>query len=343
MKHLVEIRNITLAGLAAGLIYSLLTDDLSKPAPILNGIVIGLLGGFLAGIFEIIVFHPKKSRPAFLKTILLKVVSYFVLLSLLIALVKARIDSLYMPMTFSEYIGSQAYQQFIYEGEFKTILTYAFFTIIVIIFTKQTGRYLGRGVLFNLLTGKYHRPKEEERIFLLIDICGSTSIAEKMDPVSYFRLLDRFFFDVSEGIRPYHGFIYRYVGDQVTIAWKMRDEYRNADCIRAFFAVKQRLHQYRELYLNTFGFIPDFRGTAHIGKVFAVEIGDIKTQIVYQGVALYEVNKFEKTEYRINNGLSISEDLRSVLQVQNICTMTPAGETKIAEDRTLKVLEVSES
>ncbi len=343
MKHVREIRNITLAGFGAGLIFSLLTDDLSRPAPILNATSVGIVGGFLAGVFELIIFKPRKTKQAFLKTVLLKIVVYFILLSLLIAFFKARIFSLFEPLSFSEYIQSEEYQTFLYGGEFQTYLTYALFSIFVIIFTKQTSGYLGKGVLFNLITGKYHRPKEETKIFLLIDICSSTTIAEKIDPVEYFQLLDRFFVDVAESVRPYQGLIYRYIGDQVTIVWQQRDKMRNADCIRAFFALKHRIHRNRELYLNAYGFVPDFRGTAHVGEVVAVEIGDVKTQVVYQGITLYEVNKLEKIPGRINNGLCISEELFNTLEIPNFCKATPAGEKEIREDRMIGLYEVAES
>ena len=343
MKHVREIRNITMSGLVAGLIYSLLTDDLSKPAPILNGICIGILGGFLAGVFELIVFRPKKSRPAFLLTVLFKVITYFIILGLVIILVKARIDSLFLPEDFQEYIKGKEFREFIFEGEFKRILTYSLFAIFVIIFTMQTSRYLGRGVLYNMITGKYSEPKEERRIFLLIDICGSTKIAEKIDQIDYFRLLDRFFFDVAEGLRGTNAAIYRYIGDQVTITWKAGSKTRNADCIRAFYAIKHQVHRQREYYQDHFTFVPDFRGTAHIGNVVSVEIGDVKTQVAFQGITLVEVNKLEKTEGRINNGLCISEDLLNELELPVFCTTEVLGECSIPGDRIITVYEVLES
>ncbi len=342
MKHYGALRNIMLAGLIAGTVYSLLTDDLSKPAPILNGICIGLLGGFLAGVFELIIFRPRKSRPAFAITVMLKVTTYFVLLSILILLVKGRIDSLFLPLTFSEYIRSEEFMFFIQHGEFKRILIYSLFTISVIIFTMQTSKYLGKGVLFNLVTGRYFHPKKEKKIFLLIDICSSTSIAESMDQVEYFKLLDRFFFDVFEGVRGFEGYIYRYVGDQVTIVWSESTPQKNANCIRTFFSIKHQLHIQREFYLQRFGFVPDFRGTAHVGDVMAVEIGDVKTQVVYQGYALYLVNKMEKFSGRIYNGLCISGDLAENIELPKFCKAVPVTAGTEMPDPVV-MLEITES
>ncbi|MCA6074079.1 adenylate/guanylate cyclase domain-containing protein [Fulvivirga sedimenti] len=341
MRHFSEIRNITLTGLVAGTLYSLLTDDLSKPAPILNGVFIGLIGGFLAGVFELLIFRPRKSRPAFALTVFLKVLTYFVLLSMLILLVKGRIDSLFMPETFSEYVRSDEFLHFIKHGEFKRILIFSLFTIVVIIFTMQTSKYLGKGVLFNLITGRYFHPQKEQKIFLLIDICSSTSIAESMDQIEYFKLLDRFFFDVFEGVRAFEGYIYRYVGDQVTIVWSVSSLHKNANCIRAFFAIKHQLHIQREYYLKRFGFVPDFRGTAHIGDVMAVEIGDVKTQVVYQGYALYAANRMEKAAGRSYNGLCISSALAANVELPNFCQAVPCENTT-AQDLP-EMLEITES
>ena len=38
---------------------------------------------------------------------------------------------------------------------------------------------LGRGVLAKFFTGYYYRPREEERIFMFLDLAGSTELAER--------------------------------------------------------------------------------------------------------------------------------------------------------------------
>ena len=41
-------------------------------------------------------------------------------------------------------------------------------------------RLLGQHVLLNFVTGRYHQPRVEERVFLFIDMEGSTGFAERL-------------------------------------------------------------------------------------------------------------------------------------------------------------------
>jgi hypothetical protein len=59
---------------------------------------------------------------------------------------------------------------------------------------------LGGRTLIALLTGRYHRPKSEERIILFLDLCGSTELAEKLGDEAFHRFLNRVFFDVTEPV-----------------------------------------------------------------------------------------------------------------------------------------------
>ncbi len=315
MKRSAEVRNITILGFVAGLIYTLLADDVSNPAPVLNALLIGTIGGFMAGIIELYLFQPRVSRPEFARSVFLKVIVYFFMVSLLILAVKGSVDSFFQDISLLDYYTSQEFRYFLLQGEFRVILLYAFAIIFLIIFSVQINKYLGRGVLYNIITGRYHSPRNEARILLLIDMKGSTSIAEKLDPVSYFMLLDKFYFDVFQGARSFGGVVYRYVGDQVTLTWPVGNKSSNANCIRAFFGIRHQIHTQREAYLNQFGFVPDFKGTAHTGELTTGELGDLKSQIVYLGAPLLEVSHLEKLDDRKPDGLCISGTLLEILDL----------------------------
>ena len=52
-------------------------------------------------------------------------------------------------------------------------------------------------MLLNCITGHYHRPRPEQRVFLFIDIEGSTTLAERLGDLAFHRLVDRFVIDLS--------------------------------------------------------------------------------------------------------------------------------------------------
>src|SRR5215469_1669760 len=75
------------------------------------------------------------------------------------------------------------------------------------------------------------RPRLEERVFLFIDIEGSTALAERLGEFAFHRLINRFVVDISEQIMAAYGEIHRYVGDKLIASWKLADGVAAAHCV----------------------------------------------------------------------------------------------------------------
>ncbi len=58
----------------------------------------------------------------------------------------------------------------------------------------QIAQVIGPRILGNMLIGRYHDPIEERRIFLFIDLIGSTALARQLGDLGTQRLLTRFLF-----------------------------------------------------------------------------------------------------------------------------------------------------
>ena len=144
-------------------------------------------------------------------------------------------------------------------------------------------RLLGSSVLFSFVTGAYHHPREEERIFMFLDIVGSTGIAERIGSVAFHRLLNRFCYDLTEAIVETSGEIYKYVGDEIIVTWAMGAGLRDARCVRCYYAAVDRLARVGADYQRDFGVRPTFRAGLHGGAVVAGELGDIKQEISFLG------------------------------------------------------------
>jgi len=80
---------------------------------------------------------------------------------------------------------------------------------------------LGKNFLLNILIGKYRKPFQEERAFMFLDLKSSTTIAEKIGHENFLSFLNDFFFDLAEPVLHTKGEIYKYVGDEAIITWKM--------------------------------------------------------------------------------------------------------------------------
>ncbi len=158
----------------------------------------------------------------------------------------------------------------------------AFLTII----TMHVNEKYGYGVLFKMILGHYHRPREEERVFMFADIKSSTEIAEKLGHIRFFNLLNDFFNDVTDAIVETRGEIYQYVGDEIVISWTMRNGISNQNCIRCFMLMQESILKRSERYRDKYGLAPEFKAGLHCGLITTGEIGVIKKDIVFSGDVL---------------------------------------------------------
>lgn len=103
--------------------------------------------------------------------------------------------------------------------EFLVSLTISGILIVIFNFVFEINQMLGQRVLRNFVTGAYHHPREEDRMFLFIDLVGSTGIAERLGPLRFHGLLDMFFRGLGNAVLEHKGEIHKYVGDEVIISW----------------------------------------------------------------------------------------------------------------------------
>jgi adenylate cyclase len=174
---------------------------------------------------------------------------------------------------------------------------------VTIQFVLQMNRMIGANVLGYFVAGIYHRPKAEERIFLFLDLEGSTQLAERLGSARYFELLRRFVDDLTEPVLETEGEIYQYAGDEVVITWASAAGLRAANCIRCFFGIRAAVARDAARYERDFGLVPRFRGGLHGGTVTAGELGDLRQQIVFVGDILNTAARLE--EYAKRTGLDL--------------------------------------
>lgn len=306
---------VTLVGSGSGLVYPIFADDLSTLLPLVNGLSIGTAAGFLLGAIEEYVLTPTKRGLPFPWLVGTKTILYAFLFCFVIVGIKGFNESVYYDQPFFSYLRSATFIDFLVYGDFKIILVYSMAMAGLVIFTKYMSRKLGQGVIYNFITGKYHSPMEEERIFMFIDIKSSTSIAEKLGAFRYYRLLNDFFFDITASVLEGQGSIYRYVGDQVTITWKLGNKIENARCIHTYFGIKASFRTLKERYFDRYEFVPSFRVSLHCGTVIHGEIGDVKSQIVFHGESLYETARIEKICGELDLPILVSGILKNKMEV----------------------------
>src|SRR5439155_25090726 len=87
----------------------------------------------------------------------------------------------------------------------------------------QLSRLVGERTLRDIVFGRYHRSRTEERFFLFVDIAGSTPLAERIGPDAVHRFLGEVFRLASDSIDDHRGEVYQYVGDEIVITWTVAE------------------------------------------------------------------------------------------------------------------------
>jgi adenylate cyclase len=177
----------------------------------------------------------------------------------------------------------------------------------------QLSNKIGRPALLRLFLGRYHHPVAEQRIFLFVDVKGSTTLAEQLGNERYSQLIRDFFFDMGAPIVAHRGEIYQYVGDEVVVTWEWPTGTGRARCVRCFFAMQQAIDLRRDYYLRTYGTVPAFKAGLHGGPVMATQVGAIKTELVFHGDVLNTTARIEAQCNALHSRLLLSAALYDAL------------------------------
>src|SRR5262245_23928929 len=171
---------------------------------------------------------------------------------------------------------------------------FSFVVTAVFIFVLQISQIVGGRTLRDWVLGRYHRPRQEERFFLFVDLAGSTALAERMGPVGVHQFLNRIFLLASDPVDDHHGEVYQYVGDEIVITWTESEGRRGARPLRCFFDIERTLGSAARDFVRDFGVAPRVRGAVHVGSVIVGEVGGSKRDIVFHGDVLNTTSRLEQ-------------------------------------------------
>lgn len=185
--------------------------------------------------------------------------------------------------------------------------TFLLFTAALVNFLIQVSYKFGPKTVLPLFLGKYYKPKNENRIFLFLDLKNSTGIAEELGHVRYSKLIQDCYFDLNKIVFYYNADIYQYVGDEVVLTWRNRKNNLNKYALKATFAFRKLLEKRRDYYLKNYGVLPEFKGGLHLGEVSVAEIGEIKKEIAYHGDVINTTSRLQEVAKKYERSLVVSE------------------------------------
>lgn len=309
VKKLKSLLVICLFTCIAGVLFQLINEDHLDYKSVLIGFPLGL--GF--GMLELFLFGKTSlsiRQCSFTTMLLFKTLLYTTVIYL-ITLILAFIAGVFEGRQLSELPAL-----LLSTGQIILVI----YTLVVyglLIFFLQINRLLGDGVLWKFIRGKYHKPREEERIFMFLDMKSSTTIAEQMGHVRFYALLNELFHEISGPVLQTKAEIYQYVGDEVVLTWKVEDGLKNSNCLKTFFMFREILRQNTGRYFKNFSVKPEFKAALHFGKVISAQIGDLKREIIYNGDVLNTTARIRDECTRYQKDCLVSGNLMTRLENKN--------------------------
>ena len=293
----------------AGVIFQLIDEERLD----YNSVLVGFPLGLVFGLLELFLF-PKAERLfrqlSFTKIFIFKTLLY----TFVIYIVTATLGTI---AGLSEGRKLSELPAFLASPGQLVLVVYALVIYSLLVFFLQINHLLGEGILWKFILGKYHKPREEERIFMFLDMNSSTTIAEQLGHVRFYSLLNELFHEISQPVLQTKAEIYQYVGDEVVLTWEVEHGLENSNCLKTFFMFKESLLRNSDNYFKNFGVKPAFKAGLHFGKVVSAQIGDLKREIVYNGDVLNTTSRIQNECNKYQRDCLVSGTLMNRLQQAN--------------------------
>ncbi len=298
------------------------------------GIASGLIFGTLEFLFEKYIYK----RVSFGKTMLIGSVSYMISILLLVT---------FGVRSFSRIVGIEFdwiyLQTFIFSKEMLLLTSYIFMVGFLIDFFREVDKKFGPGNLWKMIKGEFYHPKEENRIFMFLDLKSSTTIAEQLGHSKYSQLIQTCFLDVSDLVIKHKADIYQYVGDEIVLSWSIEDGLKDLNCIKFYFNYRDLLESKRNYYESKFGLVPQFKAGLEMGSVMVAEVGEIKREIAYHGDVLNTAARIQACCNEFNRKVLISENIESALSEITNNEYELMGDIQLkGKQKNLKIYAVSD-
>ena len=204
-------------------------------------------------------------------------------------------------------------------------LVYCFAAAGTINFVMRMRDLLGPEVFMSFLVGRYRKPHVQERIFLFVDLVGSTALAERHGDIAAQNYLGRFFELIAEPVRAHHGTVEDYIGDMAFISWPLERGAKDARAIRCVLAIAALTDKVTDGFGLGADENPRFRAALHCGSVVTAEVGVYKHKIAYFGDAVNVTSRIEDLAKMHEAEFLVSRDVLDKMTVPAGIKVTPLG------------------
>lgn len=188
--------------------------------------------------------------------------------------------------------------------DFLQVFSYSAASVILLLLLDQSRSLIGNQVFFALITGRYSRPQEEQRLFLQIDMANSTRLAARLGDREAMRIVGRFLHALGAPVRRHGGSIDKYVGDQAIISWRLTERRPDAPALSCALAIHRTLTDLnREMGVGL-----GFRIAIHAGPVIVAQVGDERREITYFGDTINSLSRLDGIAKEAGRDIILTDD-----------------------------------
>ena len=266
------------------------------------------MGSFFGSLWLVFYVNEKLREQPYGYTLLMVAFSFLVIvafIALILGIGFVRYDTGYWPFLHTG-ATEELYRNLSNPFHIKNIIVWANIVLLTQVGLQVNDKF-GHGMLWSFVKGKYHHSKKEQRVFMFVDLIGSTGIAEQLGNDRYYELLKDFFADITDSIIYNAGNIYQYVGDEVVISWLCDEKSANHRALDCYFDMRAIMSHKQPQYQVKYGLVPDFKAAIHYGLVTVGEIGIIKKELTFSGDVLNTTSRIMGYCREYGNNLLVSE------------------------------------
>jgi len=288
------------------------TIALTVPVYLFASLAVAIVG-FLVGAVELLYLNRRLASLGLGAKLVAKTLFYSALLTVVILVLYPIAASMEMNTTLTDPRVWDRLGAFVVSPTSLGTAVQLAASLVASLFYSEVSEHMGASVLTNFLTGRYHSPKAERRVFLFSDMKSSTSIAEELGHARYFVLLRAYYDALAGAIVDNGGEVYQYIGDEIVVSWPEERGLQDAACIRCVMRMKEDLQRKAHWFEERFGVAPDFKAGLQLGDVTTGEIGALKREIVFTGDVLNQTARIQGLCNELGEDVLIGDDLRAQL------------------------------
>lgn len=161
-------------------------------------------------------------------------------------------------------------------------------------FTKAIHSKVGYEKFYRIISGYYRTPREEDRIFIFIDLISSTKYAELLGHRKYSFFLQACFRELGLLEIKYHAMQYQIIGDEIVLSWSASKTKNFRNAVNFYYEFTDQLNMKKDYFKKEFGVIPKFTASINSGKIMIAEVGTIKSEIAFHGDVLNTAARIQK-------------------------------------------------